>query len=254
MFISATSAYSQEVTIDRNNIDFAYLQSSSTQYVGLKGTLKNSDAKVYLQEIQVTKEVYDQLQANTKARADYIEAHKTEAETDEFINKVAEYDATEKSLVPDFVDSNWKQLELTDSTETENKYAANASGKNAYFVSWVKVTLGNTDYYYYYASCIEDTPEVPVYVCKIVSGKYYDKSGNEVTKAKYEEECVKKICRIENGKYYDKNGKEVTKDEYYKACPNPKTGRNTYYTYGILTVVGAFILYMFTRRIKKFSR
>lgn len=251
--LSNASAYTQDVTIDRNNIDFAYLENADTQYVALKGTLKNSDAKVYLQEIQVTKEVYDKIQANSKARGDYIEANdpQTEEEIDAYNTKIAEYDEVEKGLIPSFVDANWKQLELTDTTDSENRYAANVSGKNAYFVSWVKVTISGSDYYYFYANCLEEVPET--YICKIVGGKYYDKNGKEVSKEAYTASCEKKVCRIENGKYYDNNGNEVSKDAYYKACPNPKTGRNVYYTYGIITVAAAFILYMFARRIKKFS-
>lgn len=249
--LSSAKAYDQDVTIDRNNIDFAYLQDVSTQYVALKGTLKNSDAKVYLQEIQVTKEVYDKIQKNSKERGEYIDSHdpQTEEEIEEFNRKVAEYDAIEKGLIPNFVDANWKQLELTDTTSEENRYAANVSGQNAYFVSWVKVTIGSTSYYGFYANCLEEVPEV----CTIVDGKYYGKDGTEVSKEKYADECEKKVCRIVDGKYYDNNGNEVSKDDYYKACPNPKTGRNVYYTYGILTIAGAFILYMFIRKIKKFS-
>ena len=251
LVVSSAKAYSQDVTIDRDHIIFAYLESADTQYVALEGTLKNTDAKVYLQEIQVSKETYDKIAKNSAERAEYMQTEPAAGEEEAYAAKIAEYDEIEKGLIPDFVNADWKQLELTSTTDTQNRYAANVSGKNAYFVSWVKVVIGSTEYYYFYANCLEEVPETNI--CKIVDGKYYGKDGTEVTKDKYTEECEKKVCRIEGGKYYDNNGKEVSKDEYYKACPNPKTGRNTYYTYGILTVAGAFILYMFTRRIKKFS-
>ena len=257
--LSATSAYEQDITLDKTNINIAYVENANTQYVALKGTLKNSDAKVYLQEVQVTKEQFDKIvQAGADLEKYYDDnIAKMDTATNEekiaFNDKVNEYKATLKSLVPTYADSDWKQLTLTESTDSENRYAANVTGKNAYFVSWVKVTIGSAEYYNYSVNCLDETPEPVVNICKIVDGKYYGKDGSEVTKEKYSDQCEKKICRIVGGKYYDKNGKEVSKDAYYKACPNPKTGRNTYYTYGILTVAGAFILYMFARRIKKFS-
>ena len=169
--------------------------------------------------------------------------------------KMAELEDSKKALIPIYDNSKWNELKKVNSTDSESRYGASVTGDNAFFIAWVKVTVNGTDYYNYDFGCIEDEPETPKNpVCKYEDGKYYDDKGTEVTKEKYEEACVKKICRIENGKYYDKDGNEVSKDAYYKACPNPKTGRNVYYTYGIITVIGAFILYMFTRRIKKFSR
>lgn len=257
--ITSASAYEQDITLDKNDIELSYVESANTPYVAVKGTLKNSEAKVYLQEVQVTKEQFDKIVQVGAESEKYYDDNiakmdtATNEEKEAFNNKTQEYRSTLKSLVPTYVDSDWRQLELTSSTDSENRYAANVSGKNAYFVSWVKVTIGNAEYYNYSVNCLDETPEPVVNICKVVDGKYYGKDGKEVTKEQYTDQCEKKICRIVGGKYYDKNGKEVSKAAYYKACPNPKTGRNTYYTYGILTVAGAFILYMFVRRIKKFS-
>lgn len=57
-------------------------------------------------------------------------------------------------------------------------------------------------------------------ICKIDNGKYYGKSGTEVTKEVFEAECnpPAKICKIENGVYYDKSGNQVTEAEWKKAC------------------------------------
>ena len=68
-----------------------------------------------------------------------------------------------------------------------------------------------------------DTPTKTVYSCKVVDGKYYNKSGNVVSKEDYEKSCVepeeeKHVCEIANGKYYDKNGKVVSESEYKKSC------------------------------------
>ena len=64
-------------------------------------------------------------------------------------------------------------------------------------------------------------PPQPVYYCKEVDGKYYDKSGKVVSKEEYEKSCdvpQKNICKEVDGKYYDKNGTEVSKEEYEKSC------------------------------------
>ena len=257
--VGGVKAYDQNIQPDDNNIDIAVATHENKNYVAIKGSLKNDAAKVYMQEIQINKETFDALNTNNTAWINYSKANAnivntgTEAQIAEFNAKDAEYAATEKSLIPSFNESNWKELTLTETTASENKYSAALSNDNAYFVVWVKVSLNGQDYYDFEFNCLEQN-ETPTYKCQIVDGKYYGLDGSEITKEKYTTDCEKKVCRIEGGKYYDKDGKEVSKADYYKACPNPKTGNNTYYTYGIITVIGAFVLYMFTRRIKKFSK
>lgn len=263
MFVSmigGANAYTQNVTIEKTNIDIAFVQDNNPYkpYVALKGSLKNDAAKVYVQEIQIDQTTYRAINSNIEAKQNYYEQNKnildngTAEQKAPVEAKLEEYAATEKNLIPSFSDSNWKELTKTGSTTDENQYGATVSGDNAFYVVWVKVSLNGTDSYAYMQGCL-DEPETTV-VCKIQDGKYYGKDGSEVTKEQYSEQCEKKVCRIEGGKYYDKDGKEVSKTDYYKACPNPKTGNNTYYTYGIITVIGACVLYMFTKRIKKFSK
>ena len=62
---------------------------------------------------------------------------------------------------------------------------------------------------------------VPSYTCANINGVYYDDKGNKVTKEEYEEACGivhKYKCIYVNGVYYDKNGKKVSKAEYEKSC------------------------------------
>lgn len=264
------NAYEGDVNLN-TSIRLNYVLSESDDedekgdYVSLRDNLKNNAAVVSNQEIAVSKETYSEImriQTEEKeysdaeiAKLDAMDPSSAEYATEEaaYTAKMNEYEAQIKEYIPKYNDSNWKELSLVDTTERANRYKATVSGENAYFVAWVKVTLNGVDYYNFSVSCLEQvTP--PSYTCEIVDGKYYDKEGNETTKEGYSEACEKKVCRIVDGKYYDSEGNETTKEEYYKACPNPKTGRNVYYTYGIITVGAAFILYMFTRKIKKFSK
>ncbi len=70
--------------------------------------------------------------------------------------------------------------------------------------------------------------------CEVVGTKYYDNTGTEVSKSKYEEVCSKK-CVIKNGKYYGPTGNEVSEETYYSECPKTCTsvtttsGRTYYY-------------------------
>ena len=76
--------------------------------------------------------------------------------------------------------------------------------------------------------------------CKYVDGKYYDNNGQETTKDKYLKAC--NSCKIVNKKYYNKDGKEVTKKEYEKDCGNPDTGiNNPYLLVAVVVAAGAGI-------------
>jgi hypothetical protein len=289
-FINA-KAYSEDVTFDTVNIKLNYLDEElEGNYIAVSGTLKNDSAVVSNQEIAITKETFDAIVANSKERNTYTSSKLTEIDTkyesykakekakdeategteayntalaeynaakaeydalqEEFDSKVSEYNTKEKNLVPSFDNNKWKQLSLSSSTDTENRYDALPSGEYPYFVTWVKVTLDGKDYYNYDVNCLE---EMEILICKIENGKYYDKNGKEVTEAEYNKSC-NPVCKVSNGKYYDNNGKEVSKDAYTKACGNPKTGINMYYTYGAVTLIAAFGLYMVTRKVKKLSR
>lgn len=60
--------------------------------------------------------------------------------------------------------------------------------------------------------------------CRIENGKYYDFSGNEISKEKFDEICPNGgTCYVKNGKYYDFNGNEITKEEYDEICPGTTT-------------------------------
>lgn len=72
--------------------------------------------------------------------------------------------------------------------------------------------------------------------CKIVGQKYYDASGNEVTKEKYESQCG---CSIRNGQYYDENNNVIDEKTYMNVCPinkctvvTGKSGDKYYYNSG----------------------
>lgn len=259
-------------------------------YIAVTGTLKNSDAVVSNQEIAIDYDTFksitglsskyeaevkgllekyntkqdeankklqlvNSLEKNTEEYNTALTAYNTakaeaEAAEKQYLDKDAEYGAEEKKLIPDFNENNWNKLSLTASTDTENRYAAEPSGKYPYYVTWVKVTVNGTDYYNYSVNCIV---EEVINVCRVVDGKYYDKNGKEVTEAEYNKSC-NPVCKVSNGKYYDNNGKEVSKDAYTKACGNPKTGINMYYTYGAVIVIAACGLYMATRKVKKLSK
>ena len=62
------------------------------------------------------------------------------------------------------------------------------------------------------------------YTCRIENGKYYDFSGNEITKEKFYEICPNGgNCYVSDGKYYDFNGNEISKEEYDRICPGSTT-------------------------------
>ena len=72
------------------------------------------------------------------------------------------------------------------------------------------------------------TPVVPEdkHYCVKYNGKYYDHSGNVVSKEQYEKDCFpedKHYCVKYNGKYYDSKGNVVSKEAYEKDCmPKPE--------------------------------
>ena len=117
------------------------------------------------------------------------------------------------------------------------------------------------------------------YSCSIVGDKYYDKSGNEVSKEAYNASCnpvfepyvpptpKRYSCEMVNGIYYDKNGNGVTKAIYENSCgiekepepqpepkePNPETAVPSY----LIFVLGAAIIipaYIYLRKKKKFLK
>lgn len=289
--LASVNAYTENVTINSTNIKLNYLDENvAGDYVAVSGTLKSNDAVVSNQDIAITKEVYDAYVKNLADKKAYADSKTTEMnqkssevqvkrqlldslqvgteeystalenfnkaqeeyntlET-EFNSKIDEFDAKEKELIPSFT-NNWNKLTLTESTDSENRYAAKPSEEYPYYVTWVKVTVNGNDYYNYSVNCI--TLEVELPKCKIEDGKYYDKNGKEVTETEYNKSC-NPVCKVVDGKYYDNNGKEVTKDAYTKACGNPKTGINMYYTYGAVIVIAACGLYMATRKVKKLSK
>lgn len=288
---ASVSAYTENVTIDTQNIKLNYLDDNAPgDYVAVSGALKSNDAVVSNQDIKITKEKYDSYVNNLKAKEEYVksETSKLNQKSDEvktrkdlldslevgteeystalenyntileeykslesaFSAKIDEFDSKEKEIIPSFTD-NWNKLTLKESTDTENRYAAEPSVEYPYYVTWVKVTVNGNDYYNYSVNCIKQQEEV--YVCKILDGKYYDKNGKVVSEEEYNKSC-NPSCKVVDGKYYDNNGKEVSKDAYTKACGNPKTGNNMYYAYGAVIVVAACGLYMATRKVKKFSK
>lgn len=163
-----------------------------------------------------------------------------------------------KKLVPSYDNNNWKQLTLTESTTTSNKYKLESPGNREYYVLWVKVSLNGQDYYQYHLYCNKEEPET--YTCEYKNGKYYNKEGKEVTEAEYKADCEEPVvntCKIVDGKYYDNNGYEVSKEDYEKACTipeNPKTGSNVSYIYAVLISLVALSSYAVVRKAKKFSR
>lgn len=238
---SSVKAYEQDI-VQNNNIVLNYLEAADQPYITLNGTLKNDSAKVYQQDVQLTKDQFDAIVAKAKE----VEKYAAEGDDEKTTQAAAEF----KALVPSFTETNWKEVAKTESTDAANRYGITVSGEYTYFVSWVKVTIGGTDYYNFDVKCFTDIPKPK---CEKVNGVYYDANGNEVSASEYAASC-EKVCVIEGGKYYDNTGKEVSKTDYYKACPNPKTGNNVYYIYGALTVALAFMLYMFTRRVTKFEK
>lgn len=99
----------------------------------------------------------------------------------------------------------------------------------------------------------EATYKKACFACTVEDGKYYNDKGEEVTEEAYKKACLP-ICTEENGVYYDNNGNAVSKDVYNKKCSNPTTGNQIYYVYGVSTIGVAFVLYMFTRKVRKFSK
>ena len=258
---------------DNTNIVMNFLgvdKDDIGDYVSIKGDLKNNDAKVSLQFVEVTEAEFRNIQEKYSAYETARDSQTaTPAEKEAAMNA---YIAT----VPNFDDTKWNQLTLSKSTETANRYAAKVDETKEYFVAWVKVEIGTTVKYGLDVNCLAHIPRY----CDTYNNKYYNKAGEEVTKEAYYKDCFscEKVgedylnskgeivteaefkkdcnpnCKVENNKYYDNNGNEVTKTEYDKLCGNPKTGNQTFYMYGIATVGIAFVLYMFTRKIRKFSK
>ena len=218
------------------------------------GNMLDTQPPAYKNEYKFLKDV-DSLEVGTEEYSTALENYNTILDEyssleSAFSAKIDEFDSKEKEIIPSFTD-NWNKLTLKESTDTENRYAAEPSVEYPYYVTWVKVTVNGNDYYNYSVNCIKQQEEV--YVCKILDGKYYDKNGKVVSEEEYNKSC-NPSCKVVDGKYYDNNGKEVSKDAYTKACGNPKTGNNMYYAYGAVIVVAACGLYMATRKVKKFSK
>lgn len=205
-------------------------------------------------------------------------------------NTVTANNTALRNLIPGYNSSNWKQITLSETTAEQNKYKLEFPGNREYYVLWVKVSLNGQDYYQYSLHCNKEEPET--YICEYKNGKYYNKSGKEVTEAEYKADCeepelyvceykdgkwynsngkevteaeykadceekVVNICKIVDGKYFDNNGFEVSKEDYEKACTtpeNPKTGTNVSYIYAVLISLVALSSYAVVRKAKKFSR
>ncbi len=255
-------------TIDANNKALASLQEEVN---ALKQKAEAAGAT------EAMKEEYKLNLKKYNEKVDEANKYKTDADS-----KANSLNASLKALIPSYKDNNWKKLNLSMEESTGNKYAVDYINEE-YVLSWVKVTLNGKDYYNYMVYCEKETKKV----CKIENGKYYNKSGVEVTKEEYEKDCeTKKVCKIENGKYYNKSGVEVseedyridcetknickiendtyynkdgnvvTKEEYEKSClpDNPKTGLNVNYLYAVLIPLVALSSYVVVKKARKFSR
>ncbi|MBE6160535.1 MAG: hypothetical protein E7157_05785 [Lactobacillales bacterium] len=269
------------VTTQNKIIDEKYLalQKEKTKVEELKAISDKPGAtQEQIDAYNTANAAYTTLAAEYRAYVDNVAATVT-----------SNYEAYKK-LIPSYDNNNWKQLTLSESTTTSNKYKLESPGNREYFVLWVKVTLNGKDYYNYQLYCNKEEPET--YVCEYKNGKWYNKSGKEVTEAEYKADCetpetyvceykdgkwynskgkevteaeykadceepVVNVCKIVDGKYYDNNGFEVTKEEYEKACTtpkNPKTGSNVSYIYAVLISLVAISSYAVVRKARKFSR
>lgn len=256
------------ITTDNNNIVMNFLGVDPNEvgdYISVKGDLKSDTAKVSLQFIGLDKATFEDIQNKYAA---YEAAKGTTGETAAF--------ETYTQAVPAPDETKWTQLTLSKTTETANRYNAKVDETKEYFVAWAKVEVGTTVKYGYDVNCLAHIPRY----CEVYNNKYYNKEGKEVSKEAYYKDCLtcEKVgddyinskgeivteaeykkdcfpnCKVKDGKYYDNDGNEITKSQYDKLCGNPKTGNQTFYMYGIATVGIAFVLYMFTRKIRKFSK
>ena len=286
-------AYTQDYNFAEKDITINYIEEGKGNNIALTGTLKDDSAEVSIQEIAVSKEVYDNYSAigkemfkfeadrqaettelaNTRI-AKYQALKSTTQGTEEYNTALAEYDQANNAyneytnvtasemkkyreqqgkVVPDpnSDPEAWTKLQLSERTDDANLYEVKPKNENAYYFVWVQVKVGGETYYKFDIDCLPQTVESPK--CRIEDGKYYNKNGEEVSETEYNKAC-NPSCKIVDDKYYDNNGKEVTKDEYEKACGNPQTGNNVYYTYGIVTIIAAFGLYIATRKVKKLSK
>lgn len=66
----------------------------------------------------------------------------------------------------------------------------------------------------YEAECT--TPET--HKCEYYGGKYYDKDGKVVSEVNYIISCQAPKCQVVSGYYFGKNGNNVTKEQYEKEC------------------------------------
>lgn len=255
-----------------DDAEFGEYISISTSGKATTSYIKDENAKVYLQYVEVLKDKYDVI--NTKYDA-YVAAKGTAGETAAFTDYI--------NAVPDPVDGAWKEIALSKTTTDVNYYNVKVDDTAPkYFVAWVKVEVAGKDPVYgYNVKCLADLlPKV----CKPYNGKWYNKKGEPVTEAEYLKECevcttpnnsndgkyhdangqitdeagyrkaCNPNCEPKDGEYYDNDGNPITKSQFDKLCGNPKTGNQTFYMYGIATVGIAFVLYMFTRKIRKFSK
>lgn len=225
-------------TIDANNKELTSLQAEVN---ALKQKAEAAGA---------TQEVKDEYASILKQYNEKVaEANKYKTDADSKANSL---NASLKALIPSYKDNNWKKLNLSMEESTGNKYAVDYINEE-YVLSWVKVTLNGKDYYNYMVYCEKETKKV----CKIENGKYYNKSGVEVSEEDYRIDCeTKNICKIENDTYYNKDGNVVTKEEYEKSClpDNPKTGLNVNYLYAVLIPLVALSSYVVVKKARKFSR
>ncbi len=264
----------------RSEINLNYLFSAAKPYISLVGELKNDNAKLYQQVIEVSKTEFDTINNRLKDLENYKNSIPggIEAATDEQKAEINRLSDLVTQAYPAFDDTKWSEVSLTEKTDTEYRYGIQPPTKYDYFVVWAKVELNGKKYYQRDIDCITTVAKPPCStingkfydkegketteenynkickpVCEVVDGKYYNDKGIEVDEATYKKACLP-ICTIEGGKYYDNNGNEVSKAQYEKMCSNPKTGNQMYYAYGITTIGVAFVLYMFTRKVRKFSR
>ena len=225
-------------TIDANNKELTSLQAEVN---ALKQKAEAAGA---------TQEVKDEYASILKQYNEKVaEANKYKTDADSKANSL---NASLKALIPSYKDNNWKKLNLSMEESTGNKYAVDYINEE-YVLSWVKVTLNGKDYYNYMVYCEKETKKV----CKMENGKYYNKSGVEVSEEDYRIDCeTKNICKIENDTYYNKDGNVVTKEEYEKSClpDNPKTGLNVNYLYAVLIPLVALSSYVVVKKARKFSR
>ena len=106
----------------------------------------------------------------------------------------------------------------TDGTLNGNQYWCNENKIIEYYFNKTGENVKKSEYE---EDCLQ-------HVCSIVNGHYYDKDGKKVeTEEEYNASCKpivveeKHYCEVIDGKYYDKDGKEVSETEYNKQCKKP---------------------------------